>query len=215
MKCNASPFQPLDKTSRQIRILILHPGDGDQGLSCDHEIVSLDRPGGYEALSYCWGPPDTSAEIMLNGAHYHVSSALKAALNHLRWMKQPRRLWIDALCIEQGQKEEKLHQVAQMRSVYESASQVLVWIGTPTKDTVAGMELINRIATSSSRYYSRANGFTLSDVPMSLDSLVGILAILRRPYWYRMWIIQEVAVASRPPLIGCGSMWLSWDIFHI
>ncbi len=51
-------FKPLDKGIRQICILILHPGKEDEQIVGEHEIVSLEEPVEYEALSYCWGSPE-------------------------------------------------------------------------------------------------------------------------------------------------------------
>lgn len=211
MEHDQPQFSPLDGNSRQIRTLILRPGKGDEQIVCEHEIVSLEKPGDFEALSYCWGPREPSQEITLNDAPLRVSPALAIALSYLRHENDSRRLWIDAICINQEHNDEKLHQVAQMRSIYESASRVLVWLGPPSKKIAAGFRFMEAV----SKEYLEINnsGNTAQEsVKLSLYALHGIQKLLRRPYWDRLWVIQEIALATQDPMVGCGNRWLPWKV---
>jgi hypothetical protein len=78
-------YKPLDKTSRQIRVVILSPGKEEDLIVCHHEIVTLEESGEYEALSYCWGSYtlDEYKKIMLNGVDFSVTPSLLTALIHL------------------------------------------------------------------------------------------------------------------------------------
>ena len=87
----------------------------------------------YGALSYTWGPPEPSGSILLDGRPFMVRENLWSALCHLRLPKRDRFLWIDAICIDQGNILERNHQVKRIGSIYEGASKVLIWLG-PQKD---------------------------------------------------------------------------------
>lgn len=204
-------FHPLERGTRQIRILLVRPGKEDQRIVCEHEIVSLEKPGEFEAVSYCWGQRDNSREITLNGTPFRISSSLESTLRYLRQAIDSRRLWIDAISIDQKQNEEKLHQVAQMRSIYESASQVLVWLGPPSDNSDAGFDLMEKIATRPS-HVEKSGKIVSQPIELPLGPLAGLLELLLRPYWRRMWIIQEISVASKDPIVGCGTKWLPWGM---
>ena len=85
----------------QIRLLQLHADEFDSVISCSLEKVSLLNPGSYTALSYCWGDPDITVEVLVNGQSINVTVNLEAALRRLRAMGISR-VWVDALCINQS-----------------------------------------------------------------------------------------------------------------
>ncbi len=111
--------------------------DNDEPLRCDLVAVSLDDLPDFEALSYMWGEPDDEAQfqIWVNGALVCVRQNLWYALQRIRFMiphenKIRRRiLWIDALCINQDNIQERNHQVAFMGHIYRHATVVLIWLG--------------------------------------------------------------------------------------
>ena len=119
-----------------IRLLTLLPGKSGTPLKC--ELAKLDNPtpGSYEALSYAWGSVSTSDDIEIceatnpdqTGGSLPITRNLFDALQRLR-TEAPRLLWIDALCINQDDLEEKGNQVARMGHIYRNASRVVVWLG--------------------------------------------------------------------------------------
>jgi len=88
----------------------------------------------YEAISYAWGT-DTSSEhvtnISVNGrmSAIRVRRNVSNMLQALRWENGLRRVWIDALCINQNDLEEKEQQVRRMGDIYADADRVLIWLG--------------------------------------------------------------------------------------
>jgi hypothetical protein len=123
------PCLHLDYTKREIRILELHPGLEKDKIVCTLTSTILFEDRDYEALSYTLGNVDDVQMITLNDEIYPVTSILKCALRHLRKQDVIRRLWIDALCINQADNDERLHQVKLMKLIYQGASVVLVWLG--------------------------------------------------------------------------------------
>jgi hypothetical protein len=137
---NKYTYKPLERY--QIRLLELQPlltGNADEKemsgmiltLSLD-EAVAL----GYQALSYTWGPPKISEklEIQRNGgqrSNIYITKQLHSALLHLRRRSDSRRLWIDQICINQNDIQERGAQVQLMRDVYQKAISTIVWLGEP------------------------------------------------------------------------------------
>lgn len=98
---------------------------------CQPFTESLDEPPQYEALSYVWGKPNNVSPILLNGRVWNVTANLELALRHFRRYEkgEHRTLWVDALCINQGDIPERNQQVSIMRDIYNGAQDVLVWLG--------------------------------------------------------------------------------------
>jgi hypothetical protein len=88
----------------------------------------------YEALSYVWGERDFSATLRLQDGvkMMKITPNLAEALRRLRHTDQPRTLWVDQICMNQNDDQEKAQQVSMMARIYESAKQVLVWLGEET-----------------------------------------------------------------------------------
>lgn len=107
-KMSGPIYQPVASSEGEIRVLLLHPAanHGD-GIHCQLTTVRLqDRPQ-FEALSYTWGSTGTPDEIRINGHGFQVWENAGAALRRMRLPKAPRRLWVDAICINQGDVRER------------------------------------------------------------------------------------------------------------
>ncbi|PVI03815.1 heterokaryon incompatibility, partial [Periconia macrospinosa] len=82
----------------------------------------------YEALSYVWKKPSTEAncEVLVDGISVSIGENLDQALRCLRHPNVGRTLWVDALCINQSDFQERNHQVGFMRFIYSQACEVLI-----------------------------------------------------------------------------------------
>jgi hypothetical protein len=133
---------PSGYSGDEFRLLVLLPGRDDDEIRCEIRHASLDGPPQYEALSYTWGDPkgeeslvpcrgdpNASYTIKVDSGHLLVKYNLNCALKQLRHDTNPRTLWIDAICINQGNGEEKNHQVKAMVRIYSGASRILAWLG--------------------------------------------------------------------------------------
>ncbi|KAK3946515.1 heterokaryon incompatibility protein-domain-containing protein [Pseudoneurospora amorphoporcata] len=175
-----------------IRLLqLLPPKNEDTTIRCKLFYTALDSKGTrpYEALSYVWGSEDKPCSIFIDGCNLAVGKNLYAALLHLRDHSIQRTIWIDAICINQGDNEEKGHQVQSMAKIYAKASRVIVWLGEEVAGSDKVLEDIRIAAELSIR---------------QLNNDPGILTLLQRPWFRRIWVLQEVA-AARHILIKCGS----------
>ena len=129
-----SLYEPLPQ-GNYLRILLLHPGRFDDKISCDLISESLEQADDeYEAISYVWGNPDDTVDIICNGRSVSITINLRDALRQFRDEKTARRLWADALCINQEDMQEKGHQVQRMGEIYRNARTVLVWLGRDSEE---------------------------------------------------------------------------------
>jgi hypothetical protein len=126
------------------------------------------------------------------------------ALYHLRSPDHPLRLWIDAICIDQNNIEERSAQVSMMGEIYKFARQVSVWLGPGNEHSQAAIDFVK---TSGSSSRSFASNFSANSTEAAQTQM--ILDLIRRDYWQRAWIIQEVFQA-RTVKIHCGFDKLSW-----
>jgi hypothetical protein len=128
-----APFRytPLESSSSSIRLVVLQPTNGVRNSvpSCRIFHTTFAEKPVYEALSYTWGDDSIKSNIILNGCDFEVSRNLFEALVGLRSLNAGRILWIDALCINQIDTDERNSQLRLMPLAYKRADCVLAWLG--------------------------------------------------------------------------------------
>jgi hypothetical protein len=133
----ASMAQPVSYTPLEgdttIRLLgVRGSPDRDGDVHCEMLVTDLHGPVPYEAISYTWQDQAPDEEIFIDGKSLAVGHNCRAALRRFRPNEQgqARRLWIDAVCIDQSKRNspEKSQQVGLMSRIYASADLVLVWL---------------------------------------------------------------------------------------
>lgn len=172
----------------------------------------------YKALSYEWGlPPKDESDLLmmlLDGCTVQIRQNLYDALTCMRQAKYGRGtnntsglwLWVDALCINQDDPEEKGHQVGLMKRIFKGADMVLVWLGMgDNRTTRAAMKAMNMEKGIFERAVTRQ---TLTD-----DELKGIQILCELPYWRRVWIMQEIVLA-RNYVVICRTEYVTMDKFE-
>ena len=198
-------YSPLRQGS-DIRLFVLHPGSGKDIISGDVEQDKLrwksERP--FEALSYVWGDANDTKTIKIGGVDVSVTQSLEAALRHLRYHDRPRTLWVDYICIDQNNISERNQQVANMGLVYEFSKRVLVWLGEATPDTKIGMDIIQYFATA-----NRPNSDPIWQHHPKDAVHAGLADVLGRPWFQRMWVVQEIG-RSKSALLICGDHEVAW-----
>jgi hypothetical protein len=126
-----------------IRLLSLEwPAEDDHPLGSLIDVSLAENPS-YEALSYAWGECEASIPFSCDGLVILVTPNLNAALHRLVARGASRILWIDQICINQrddeerrdvSEKSEKSVQVAMMHDIYQTAQNVVVWLGEGSGD---------------------------------------------------------------------------------
>ncbi|KAL9075877.1 MAG: hypothetical protein Q9161_001270 [Pseudevernia consocians] len=122
-------YSRLEAPRQHIRLVDLLPGNSQDEITCELQVVALSDKPRFEALSYVWGDPEVTLPIVVGSHSLHVTTNLHSALQHLRQPLEPRWFWIDAICINQADIAEKTHQVNLMKEIYRGAVQGLVWLG--------------------------------------------------------------------------------------
>ncbi|KAH8879329.1 hypothetical protein GQ53DRAFT_854949, partial [Thozetella sp. PMI_491] len=118
----------LDRSRREIRVLTVHPICGSS-IICSMNSISLDESIPCKALSYVWGDRKVTMSILVNRQTVQVTANLATAHRHLRQASLPPDIWPDAISINQGDAEERGHQVCMMQDIYSCASRVVVFLG--------------------------------------------------------------------------------------
>ncbi|KAI1411961.1 HET-domain-containing protein [Hypoxylon sp. FL1857] len=209
-------YQPLDVSRFEARLLRLLevPSDLDRPLRFDVITYSLIRPPDYFAISYCWGDDTHQTPIEIDGESIYVTKNLAAALRQLGF-GPGTMIWADALCINQDDVNEKAHQIRSMGLIYSKAQATVVWLGEEERDTQHACALLKGICLEDQDQdqlnYISSDKFktALKNTHYPIRSLRGLYEILTRPYWERVWIIQEIAKAETV-WVRCGS--LSFDL---
>jgi hypothetical protein len=103
----------------EIRLLSLHPGEFGSHISSSLKQSNIyEAPGNYEALSYVWGTSTNRMEINCDGAQLLVTTNLFQALQRLRSPSETRILWVDTVCTDQGNLEERNRQILLVEHIY-------------------------------------------------------------------------------------------------
>jgi len=184
---------------RLIRLCNLLPGNAENDISVQIFIVELGHHPRFEALSYVWGDTADVSLITCNSKPLAVRKNLHNALKRLRYSDKNRMLWVDAICINQGSIRERSHHVAFMGLVYESADEVLVYMGNgPDRGATQVVSLIQDHKARSSNYSSLGDMPIIEDMdPIITDSRWRAVSTLLRGQWFsRAWVIQEVGLAK-------------------
>ncbi|RSL94584.1 hypothetical protein CDV31_014255 [Fusarium ambrosium] len=213
---SAPAYSPLE--DGEFRVLVLEPGAKNDDLSCKLCICRHSDKVFYRALSYAWGDPTKVEQVRCNGQMIGIGSNLYLALIHLRHTRYERIIWIDALCINQDDFNERGHQVRNMRTIYTNASEVLVWLGeadSHSRRVFGYLSLSQWKAFRLNTNWDRI-GFDLTivdqkDFPSAAD-LASLGELLEKSWFRRLWILQEVALAKRVTLMA-GDGRISWECF--
>jgi hypothetical protein len=129
-----------------------------------------------------------------------------------------RRLWIDALCINQHDIEERNAQVKNMSDIYEQASQVLVWLGKANSNIEKVIDLLDTVYAIALDTGEEKINFKkhIREDPDVFDrgAWGAFYDLLSRPYWGRLWVIQEIDLSWSFMSVICGDQSTEWDILH-
>jgi hypothetical protein len=225
-------YRPLAAGKSEVRILKLIGGCKDSDpIECSLIHVDLDRKGKathgdahyvplaeFGAVSYTWGDPALSESILMEGHRFPVTKNLKAALLRLRATprpainaphktEQPRvsYWWIDAVCVNQVDIDERNSQVLLMRHLYHAASRVHVWLGEAEDDSDRVFRLVEELDKP---LPSRGPGLPEPEPLVVSDderrkNWAAMVALFARRWWRRVWVRQEVALNMKI-VVSCG-----------
>lgn len=223
-------YQTLNPAAKEIRLVRIHlEADETLPIHLTIKCVSLADQPVYETLSYTWGAPHPTSEIEVHHTDatttkFSVRQNLHDFLVQFRKEQNEAWLWIDQICINQEDLEEKSHQVIQMAQVYSQAVQVNIWLSSGFQ---GGDELMDFISThdhlpfqikgsvflDSDKEFDEKNTWVKEFVGKARKHYRKYIQPCRQfidlPYWSRVWIIQEIALSSIH-VVRLGTKIVSW-----
>lgn len=220
---------------------------------CSLAAFDMTRLPKYDCLSYTWGdpmsrdlyPPDALEDEMSASCDKQIrhadGSVIKVTENLVQALKRlaefgysssldnptPQYLWIDAICINQGDNVEKSSQVAMMDVIYSRAETVLVWLGEEDFHTAGALKTmkalaqVNLNAFEETPYFDDYDAFTAYDTMIEAGKTLRLpnieagewrdyAAFLQRKWFERIWVVQEKVFAKNTEVF-VGPHKLSWD----
>jgi hypothetical protein len=185
-------------------------------LTCTINTFPLDNPPSFDALSYTWGAPSKMESILCNGLEMKIGANLHEAIQTL--FSPPISLnlpiWIDAICINQGDDEEKGHQVHRMGDVYRRANKVVVWLGPAENDSDLAMESLSGLNERLSLlpFRSILYGFEENGLPDENSPVWHAVGNLFCRQWFgRLWTFQEAVLAAKSIAVA-GQKMADWTL---
>lgn len=243
---SADTYGPLNQAvDSSFRVCTLLPGKRHAPVLCQ---LSQDdwatTQASYEAISYVWGDQKLTKIISLNGRPFSIGSNLESLLRHLRasgrGTGKGKRLWVDALCINQADLGERGHQVQKMFQIYHNALKVIVWLGDSHSDSELAFDFVNnqlkpcleevgyscideKINAAKSGFWDMWDEGKDAETLEAIEHLIvkkyakawsAVARLLLRPWWSRAWTVQEL-ISAREVSVHCGQSSMQWPLMEM
>lgn len=247
-------YEPLRGDDiRVLRIQALSsPSEADAArlsMTLEHRNPHQETTALFWALSYVWGSPDNPQTVQINGKPFQVTLNLHEALVQYRrqFLNHEMRaaeagvgiLWIDAICINQMDNEEKSVQVPRMKEIYGRCERVLAWLGPVKSDEAADMALMaetldhfdEEVKSTGAEYrdviedFREKNENAIEGRKRFARIRMQLLRVGCREWFRRVWILQEYVLAVKQPMFLIGrhvtdywtftAAWTRFVLYHL
>ncbi|KAH7149237.1 heterokaryon incompatibility protein-domain-containing protein [Dactylonectria estremocensis] len=198
-------------------------------LEPDSEIWA--REPAFDCLSYVWGSQEDSEPGFVESdtgdriGAFKLGPNLASALHHLRYEDKPRTLWVDVICINQKDPDEKAVAVKCLSKMYSLTTRVVVWLGPEEDGSSVAISLLAHVGA---QIETTLDGFRLTspdaeeptwydidvNLPISPSEWEAIEELVSRPWFTRVWTVQEIVLANRLTILHAGSAVISWALFR-
>ncbi|KAK0725105.1 heterokaryon incompatibility protein-domain-containing protein [Lasiosphaeris hirsuta] len=204
----AALYQALD-IPNSVRLLQLRR-DRDSSVTGLLQTVVLDAPDcpPFTALSYVWGALEHSGSITLNGQPFPILPSLVpilAAICDGSKFDPDGWYWIDSICINQADVDERGSQVQLMRRLYATATRTAVWLSPATREMDVAVDFFVELSE-----WNHGDELAFNDA----GKWRAWAALLQRPWWRRMWTIQEFVIPLHLDFHCGGDKIFSREQFH-
>lgn len=216
-------YEPLPDTS-SIRVLQLNPRSVDGAVISGSLILRrlYEKEPRYISLSYSWGrnldgDATLTRTVLLDGCEFPVAENLYDFLFQIAASGKILPLWIDAVCINQNDMEERSKQVSIMASIYQKAANLVIWLGHGTdesedREAMDALELVPRVQdwlNSKRMDMPEQIVDTGQSGPHMVRYQASLVRFCQRRYFQRRWVIQEIHNSKPDQTI------LTWGIYQI
>ncbi|KAG8529616.1 uncharacterized protein KY384_006253 [Bacidia gigantensis] len=217
------------ETTRCVRLFELLPGKRGDALQGHLRVSNFDKRLYYEAVSYVWGSETDPVDLNCDGHQVKITQNLAAALRRFRREDSARTLWVDSVCINQANLQERSHQVHMMSDIYRKASCVLIWLGEDEEnDASDAFACVRQLVTNiwsrkeDLARYVDLNGFMVTSknadeikakfkLP-STDAIKSLDRLFAISWFDRAWTFQEYYVAREKTFFWGLHLFLVEDV---
>jgi Heterokaryon incompatibility protein (HET) len=193
----AFQHEALGQEADAIRILRFEKTyPGRKHVSCLLETGSLSSiQHNFIAVSHVWGNDDRTLKILMNGQSYLVTPQLWQFLLLAVERVPDKSLWIDAICIDQNNVPEKQTQLPLMGLIFSKAQKLIAWLDSPinvrdSSPTSADPNCTAALAIADDACDIVERWEKEEEISQAL------LRLFFHKYWSRLWIVQEIRLAS-------------------
>jgi hypothetical protein len=182
-------------------------------------VYSLNDCPTYESLSFAWGSVGRAGSnvVLIDNCYINITENLYDALVDLRGENEARIMWVDAICINQDDVEERSSQVQLMKHIYSNAKTV-VWLGRQSGWSSRAFDLFQSMKAQIVQCGGRGAYAAEFQHQLSTDQdlqevvKLGVYGdILQRPFWNRIWIFQEVSLPKMTTVVYGQTRWIWWN----
>nr|OQO32326.1 hypothetical protein B0A51_00385 [Rachicladosporium sp. CCFEE 5018] len=223
-------YNDLDEPQTHIRLLRIYTAAVDGAIECELQYWAVEHSPAYSAISYTWGDPRRTAVIAVNGLSLTVRQSCALVLCQAHRYGNAY-FWVDAICINQSNEDEKSYQVRMMGQIFRRAEAVLACVGHHSSDSaflcgtlkdheITLLAIVGQLDSSNTAFWPqfRLPNSTLHQLWRLAKSIAwrlrftlethrrifaAVVAMLERPYFQRVWVAQELFMAKRSLLL-CG-----------
>ncbi|KUJ14923.1 HET-domain-containing protein [Mollisia scopiformis] len=216
-------YLPLDYVADEFRLVVLWKAENyDDPLRAALAYSVMHDDVAYHCLSYTWGSSEEepTCPILLNGQTFMIRKNLDRCLRELRDKVNKSNIWIDAICIDQNNIPERNRQIPRMLEIYEAADVVLSWIGEGDEASDTAIDFLDELKSPKLQPDDNGNWgpytvkeddeWKITPIPDLPQRLAALYRLFLRPYFRRIWVIQELAVANLPS-VYCGKKKAAWS----
>ncbi|KAI1144063.1 heterokaryon incompatibility protein-domain-containing protein [Hypoxylon sp. FL0543] len=184
--------------------------EGESATPRGQTLYGIEEPTPEDsAMDAIYGP----GIITVNSHQFPVKPNLFLALRHLRSSTCPLALWVDAICINQNDVDERNTHVTLMSFIYKRAAAGVAWLGPKDyaeRYPARSMQL-KEMRTAWKKGAARQLANVLKDPGYTpecrLSNYVDSATLERSLYWTRLWVVQEICLPPKLFFAYGSALW--------
>lgn len=213
-------YHRLDQARKEIRLFVLEPGSGTTPIRGNFKtaLLSQESKPTYDTASYAWGNAALRDSVSVDGFDLSVPRSAVQVLQRMRLAGNERTVWIDSVCIDQTDAEDRSYQVQLMSEIFSCTSANFVWLGEDDGDAEETFEMIQALYDEARRETDEFSTFKASvwpdwwqvySPPTSVHLREELMVrLFNNPWFARLWyapcfdMFQQVAVHADGGFVG-------------
>ncbi|KAK3353879.1 heterokaryon incompatibility protein-domain-containing protein [Lasiosphaeria hispida] len=211
-------YKPIAANSRRIRLLEIRPWPASVlpiRLRCDLVEYDLDTAPPFDAISYRWGSGERTHTVKIGQRGLAIPESAFGIIRQRTSTFRTRRLWIDAVCVDQSSDADKSQQVGMMRDIYDKATRTIVWLGDSVPDAWLAWAFFGDLVREYWNSQTDSSNLPVAGLKRINDNSPkwkALCLLLENEYWSRVWIVQEIVVSRQVDIFFSGT-WYDWALF--